>query len=75
MRQPVAGGIDFIKDDELQTDGPHCPFDERVRAVIRVVNDAAQRDGRKVMVAFNLTGDLDPMRRHHDLVSNSAAAA
>jgi len=24
-------GIDFVKDDELQADGPHCPFDERVR--------------------------------------------
>ncbi len=30
VRQLVDGGIDFIKDDELQADGPHCPFDERV---------------------------------------------
>lgn len=64
----VEGGIDFIKDDELQADGPHCPFDERVRAVMRVVNDAANRTGKKAMVAFNLTGDLDKMRRRHDLV-------
>ena len=68
VRQLVAGGIDFIKDDELQADGPHCPFDERVRAVMRVVNDAADRTGKKTMVAFNLTGDLDKMRRRHDLV-------
>lgn len=70
VRQLIAGGIDFIKDDELQADGPHCPFDERVRAVMQVVNDAAQRHGRKVMVAFNLTGDLDQMRRRHDLVQS-----
>ncbi|MDO8605123.1 MAG: ribulose-bisphosphate carboxylase large subunit family protein [Phaeospirillum sp.] len=70
VRQLVDGGIDFIKDDELQADGPHCPFDERVRAVMQVVNDAAQRHGRKVMVAFNLTGDLDQMRRRHDLVQS-----
>jgi ribulose-bisphosphate carboxylase large chain len=69
VRQLIAGGIDFIKDDELQADGPHCPFEERVRAVMRVVNDAAQRDGRQVMVAFNLTGDLDQMKRRHDLVA------
>jgi ribulose-bisphosphate carboxylase large chain len=69
VRQLIAGGIDFIKDDELQADGPHCPFEERVRAVMRVVNEAAQRDGRKVMVAFNLTGDLDQMKRRHDLVA------
>ncbi|HEV7915010.1 MAG TPA: RuBisCO large subunit C-terminal-like domain-containing protein, partial [Albitalea sp.] len=68
VRQLVDGGIDFIKDDELQADGPHCPFDQRVRAVMRVVNDAAQRHGRKAMVAFNLTGDLDEMKRRHDLV-------
>ncbi len=64
----VDGGIDFIKDDELQADGPHCPFDERVRAVMRVVRAAADRTGRKPMVAFNLTGEVDEMRRRHDLV-------
>ncbi|MDR6585869.1 ribulose 1,5-bisphosphate carboxylase [Herbaspirillum sp. BH-1] len=68
VRELVAGGIDFIKDDELQADGGRCPFDERVRAVMRVVNDHADRTGKKVMVAFNLTGDLDQMRRRHDLV-------
>jgi ribulose-bisphosphate carboxylase large chain len=62
------GGIDFIKDDELQADGPHCPFEDRARAVMAVVERHADRLGRKVMFAFNLTGDLDQMRRRHDLV-------
>ncbi|MEH2598648.1 ribulose-bisphosphate carboxylase large chain [Bradyrhizobium sp. AZCC 1577] len=61
-------GIDFIKDDELQSDGSSCPFDERVRAVMRVVNDHAGRTGKKVMLAFNLTGEIDQMRRRHDFV-------
>jgi ribulose-bisphosphate carboxylase large chain len=61
-------GIDFIKDDELQSDGPGCPFEERVRAVMRVINAHADRTRKKVMFAFNLTGDLDQMRRHHDLL-------
>lgn len=64
----VDGGIDFIKDDELQADGPHCPFEERVKRVMAIVNRAADRSGRKAMVAFNLTGDLDQMRRRHDIV-------
>ncbi|MEM5404681.1 ribulose-bisphosphate carboxylase large subunit family protein [Paraburkholderia unamae] len=68
VRDLVQGGIDFIKDDELHADGSHCPFDERVKAVMRVVNDHAERTGKKAMVAFNLTGDLDQMRRRHDLV-------
>lgn len=63
-----AGGIDFIKDDELQADGPHCPFDARVAAVMAVVERHADRLGRKPMVAFNLTGEPDEMRRRHDTV-------
>ncbi|MDP3841644.1 MAG: ribulose-bisphosphate carboxylase large subunit family protein [Oxalobacteraceae bacterium] len=62
------GGIDFIKDDELQANGPHCPFDERVSAVMRVINAHAERTGKKVMFAFNITADLDDMLRQHDLV-------
>jgi ribulose-bisphosphate carboxylase large chain len=68
VRALVEGGIDFIKDDELQSDGPACPFEDRVLAVMDVVNAHADRTGRKVMVAFNLSGDLDKMRRRHDLV-------
>jgi ribulose-bisphosphate carboxylase large chain len=68
VRTLAEAGIDFIKDDELQADGPHCPFDERVAAVMRVVNELAERGGRKVMFAFNITDDFDAMLRHHDTV-------
>ncbi len=68
VRKLIDGGIDFIKDDELQADGTHCPFEQRVRAVMREVDAGAQRSGKKAMVAFNLTGELDEMRRRHDLV-------
>jgi len=66
-------GIDFIKDDELQSDGPACPFNRRVEAVMRVINDHAQRSGKKVMYAFNLTGDLEQMRRRHDTLVKHGA--
>lgn len=64
----ARAGIDFIKDDELQSDGPLCPFEARVDAVMAVIEAEAQRSGRKVMFAFNITGDLDQMRRRHDHV-------
>lgn len=64
----AEAGLDFIKDDELQSDGPACPFDERVRAVMAVIRRHADKTGKTVMFAFNLTGDLDQMRRRHDLV-------
>jgi ribulose-bisphosphate carboxylase large chain len=68
VRALCDAGIDFIKDDELQADGPQCPFDDRVRTVMAVIRDHAQRSGRKVMFAFNLTGEVDEMRERHDLV-------
>src|SRR5690606_33246724 len=68
VRTLAEADIDFIKDDELQANGPHCPFEDRARAVMRVINAHADRTGKKVMFAFNITGDLDEMRRHHDLV-------
>ena len=52
----------------MQADGPHCPFEARVAAVMEVVNAEADRTGKKVMVAFNLTGEVDEMRRRHDTV-------
>jgi ribulose-bisphosphate carboxylase large chain len=64
----AEAGVDFIKDDELQADGPHCPFDERVPAVLRVLNNHAERTGRKPMYAANITGEIDQMLRRHDLV-------
>jgi ribulose-bisphosphate carboxylase large chain len=68
VRKLIAGGIDFIKDDELQADGSYCPFDDRVKTVMREINAGADRTGKKVMFAFNLTGELDEMKRRHDLV-------
>lgn len=64
----AAAGLDFVKDDELQGDGPACPFDARAHAVLREIERAADRTGRKLMYAFNITGEIDEMRRRHDLV-------
>ncbi len=75
VEQLCAAGIDFIKDDELQADGQACPFDERVRLCMQVIRSHAERSGRKVMYAFNLTGELDEMRRRHDLVMAEGGTA
>ncbi len=68
VRELGEAGIDFIKDDELQANGPHCPLKDRVAAVMRVINDLAGRTGKKALFAFNITDDLDAMFRHHDTV-------
>lgn len=70
----IDAGIDFIKDDELQSDGTFCPFEDRVRAVMRVIDEHADRTGRKPMYAFNLTGEIDEMKRRHDLVADAGGS-
>ncbi len=67
----VEAGIDFIKDDELMANPPHSPFDERVDAIMRVINDHADRTGKKVMYAFNVSDELDAMLRHYDKIVSS----
>jgi ribulose-bisphosphate carboxylase large chain len=68
VEQVTAAGLDFVKDDELQADGPYCPFEERLRAVMRVLNAHADRTGKRVMYAVNITGEIDEMLRRHDQV-------
>jgi ribulose-bisphosphate carboxylase large chain len=68
VRELGEAGIDFVKDDELMADPPHSPLKERVLAVMRVINQLAEKTGKKVMFAFNITDDLDAMFRHHDAV-------
>jgi ribulose-bisphosphate carboxylase large chain len=45
----IEAGLDFIKDDELMANPPHSPFSERFRAVSRVINEYADRTGKKPM--------------------------
>lgn len=68
VRVLVEAGVDFIKDDELQSDGPHCPFEQRVTEVMAVIREHAEKTGKKVMYAANLTGDIDEMLARHDHV-------
>ena len=68
-----AADIDFIKDDEVMGDPPYAPLAERVRAVMPVINRHADRTGRKVMMAFNISGDGEAMLRHHDMVVQEGA--
>ena len=47
-RMLAEAGVDFIKDDELQADGPHCPFEQRATAVLRALNEHADKTGKQI---------------------------
>ncbi|MFY0543902.1 ribulose-bisphosphate carboxylase large subunit family protein [Brevibacillus sp. H7] len=68
VRTLAEAGIDFIKDDELCADPVCAPFEQRVKAVMEEINRVADKTGKKVMYAFNITGDIDELKRNHDIV-------
>ncbi|TCG00551.1 ribulose 1,5-bisphosphate carboxylase [Paraburkholderia strydomiana] len=74
VRELCEAGVDFIKDDEVSANPAHAPLAERVRAVMAEVRRYRERSGRPVMVAFNITDDLDAMRRHAELVEREGGA-
>ena len=75
--QTLAGaGIDFIKDDELLSAAANTSFEHRVTAVMKVINDHADKTGKKVMYAFNLSAEMDTMlQRYETLVKAGATCA
>lgn len=64
----IEAGLDFIKDDELMANPPYSPVAKRAEAIMRVIADHAERTGKKAMYAFNISGEIDEMRRSHDAV-------
>ncbi len=72
MVQTLAGaGIDFIKDDELLSSSANSRFNDRVDAVMNVINAHADKTGKKVMYAFNISGEVDEMLQRYEKVIQS----
>lgn len=72
----AEAGIDFIKDDELLSSSANSLFDHRVDAVMEVINAHADRTGKKVMYAFNISGETDEMlQRYEKIVSSGGTCA
>lgn len=71
VAQLGSAGIDFIKDDEVNSNAPYFPLNRRIDVVLRTLNELRERTGRAVMYAFNITGDLDDMKRAADRIARS----
>lgn len=67
-------GIHFIKDDECMTNPPHARLSRRITAVSAALDRIADRLGRRVMYAYNITDEPDQMRRNHDMVLESGGS-
>ena len=64
----AESGIDFIKDDELLVSSANSPFEERLTAVMRVINQQADKTGKKVMYAFNISDETDRMMQRYEQI-------
>jgi ribulose-bisphosphate carboxylase large chain len=72
MVKALAGaGIDFIKDDELLSSSANSSFNDRVDAIMKVINDHADATGKKVMYAFNISGETDEMLQRYEKIVKS----
>lgn len=64
----ATAGIDFIKDDELLSSSANSAFEDRVEAVMRVLSAYADKTGKKVMYAFNISGEMDQMLQRYETI-------
>lgn len=67
----AEAGIDFVKDDELMSSAANSVFEDRVDAVMHVINQHADKTGKKVMYAFNLSDEVDSMLRRYDYIEKA----
>jgi ribulose-bisphosphate carboxylase large chain len=67
----AEAGIDFIKDDELLSSSANSNFNDRVDGIMKVINEHADKTGKKVMFAFNLSGEIDEMLQSYEKIVNS----
>lgn len=67
----AEAGVDFVKDDELMTNPASSPFRDRVKSVMRVINAHADKTGKQVMYAFNISDDIDTMLRNYDWIQQN----
>jgi len=71
VKNLVEAGIDFIKDDELISSAANSIFENRVNAVMQVINAHADKTGKKVMYGFNISDEVDSMLHRYDHIVNA----
>jgi 3-oxoisoapionate-4-phosphate decarboxylase len=69
VKDVVAAGVDFVKDDEKLMSPSYSPLAERIKHIMPIVLDQEQKTGKKVMYAWGISAiDPDEMMRNHDMV-------
>ncbi|MEM4762379.1 MAG: ribulose-bisphosphate carboxylase large subunit, partial [Thermofilum sp.] len=69
-REILAGGLDFVKDDENLTSPSFCRFEERARAIMKAIDAAESETGERKAWLANITADVREMERRLKLVAD-----
>jgi ribulose-bisphosphate carboxylase large chain len=64
--ESYIGGVDFVKDDENLVDQDFCPWEERVHAVLEVIDRVKDETGRTVIYSPNITDRFSKMLERMD---------
>jgi ribulose-bisphosphate carboxylase large chain len=68
-------GIDLVKDDHGLADHAFCPFEARVEACLRAVEDAARDSGHVALYVPNLAGTPDRVMQQLEFARAAGARA
>lgn len=71
----AEAGIDFVKDDELMSSTANSSFNDRLQAVMDVINRYADKTGKKIMYAFNISGEMDEMQQRYEMILKAGGTA
>ncbi|MEM4830711.1 MAG: type III ribulose-bisphosphate carboxylase [Zestosphaera sp.] len=66
----LAGGMDFVKDDENLASPSYCRFSERAKAVMRAIDRAEKESGERKTWLANITADVREMEKRLKLVAD-----
>ena len=71
----ARAGIDLVKDDHGLADHAFCPFEARVEACLRAVEEIAADTGHRALYVPNLVGTPDRVLRQLDFARAAGAQA
>ncbi len=66
----LAGGLDYVKDDENLASPSYCRFEARARSIMKAIERAERETGERKVWFANVTADVREMARRMKLVAD-----
>jgi 2,3-diketo-5-methylthiopentyl-1-phosphate enolase len=62
LKQQALGGVDFVKDDEILFENELTPFEKRITAGNKILQEVYEQTGHRTLYAVNLTGRTSQLK-------------